>query len=146
LSEDALTAQHRAAVAEVVKARMAELGLSQNAVAELTGLSVNTVKGVTRPAGNPTTSTLVALSAVLGWAPQYLGDIAHGRAAGNATDEVMLDALLVTLASGLRADMAGLAEGVRRINEKINKLIELTAQRQPMASGSLPRSARGPRG
>jgi hypothetical protein len=94
LSEDALTAQRRAAVAEVVKARMAELGLSLTALVELSGLSINTVKDVIRPTGNPNKSTLVALSAVLGWAPQYLDDIAHGEAAANVTSEVLLDALL----------------------------------------------------
>jgi hypothetical protein len=31
----------------------------------------------------------------------------------------------VNLISGLRADIAGLAEGVHRVNEKINALIEL---------------------
>jgi transcriptional regulator with XRE-family HTH domain len=132
LSEEALTAEHRAAVAEVVKARMTELGLSQTALAELSGLSVNTVKGVIRPTGNPTKSTLGALAAVLGWAPQYLDDIAHGGVADNAPSDVLLDTLLVNLMSGLRADMAGLSESVHRVNEKTRTLIELlTRQASP---------------
>jgi hypothetical protein len=69
---------------------------------------------------------------VLGWAPHYLEDIVHGRAARNATSEFLLDALLVNLVSGLKADIAALAEDLGRINAKIGAFIDLaTSARRP---------------
>jgi hypothetical protein len=132
LSGEALSAERRAAAAEVVKARMAELRLSIPELTELSGLSDNTIKDVIKATGNPNKSTLVALSAVLGWAPQYLDDIVHGRAARTATSEVLLDALFVSLVSGLRPDIAALAEDLGRIDAKIGAFIDLaTSARRP---------------
>ena len=51
LPEDGLAAQRRAEVARLVKARMAELRLPAYALAELAGLSVTTLRAVTRAAG-----------------------------------------------------------------------------------------------
>ncbi len=128
-SEDELTAQRRAAVADVVWARMTELGLSLTGLAELSGLAFNTVKGVIGATGNPAhKSTLVALSAVLGWSPHFLDGIASGRAAGDATSEMMLHALLANLAGELRTDIARLSEDVRQLDEKISRLIELATR------------------
>lgn len=125
LSEEALTAERRTAVAEVVKARMAELHWSIPELTDLSGVSVNTVKDIIKATGNPNKSTLVALSAVLGWAPQYLDDIVHGRAARNATSEILLGALLVNLVSGMRADLAAFAEDVGRIDAKLGAFTDL---------------------
>jgi hypothetical protein len=125
LSEDALTAERRAAVAEVVKARIAELRSSIPELTERSGLSEKTINDVIKATGNPNKSTLVALSAVLGWVPQYLDDIAHGRAARNATSKVLLGALHVSMGRSLKADIAALAEDLARIDAKIGAFMDL---------------------
>jgi hypothetical protein len=116
-----LTAQHWAAVAEAVWARIADLQWSVRRVGQLSGLSVNTIQGVLHASGHPNKSTLVALSAVLEWDPQHLSGIAHGRAA-NVPRETSLASLLVKQIRGLRADLARLTESTRRTGMKIDVL------------------------
>jgi hypothetical protein len=130
--EDALAAERRAAVAEAVKARMAELRLSVHGLSKLSGLAVNTIKGVITTTGTPTTGTLVVLSAVLEWDPQHLLNIVSGRADANVTRESLLAALLAKLGTeeaGLRAAIAALTDDVRRVDAKIDILAELVTRR-----------------
>jgi hypothetical protein len=64
---DTATAEGRAEVARAVNARISQLRLPAAKIAKLSGLSVNTIRGVTDGSGIYTKSTLVALSAVLDW-------------------------------------------------------------------------------
>jgi lambda repressor-like predicted transcriptional regulator len=121
LPEKTLTGEHQRAVADAVWARLADLQWSVRRLGQLSGLSVNTIKGVLHAKGHPHKSTLVALSAVLGWDPQHLSGIAHGKAPANLTRESLL---LLKQICGLRADIAGLTEGTRRTGMKIDILID----------------------
>jgi hypothetical protein len=109
LSEDALTAERRAAVAKAVKTRITELRWSVRGVKQRSGLSENTIWAVIRATGHPRKPTLVALSAVLGWDPLYLVNIADGKAAENVTIESLMHAF-----SKLTADMDRLTDEIRR--------------------------------
>lgn len=126
MSKDAPTAESRAEVARVVNARVAELRLSTAELARLSGLAVNTVRGVREARGKYTKSTLVALSAVLGWDPQHLDRIFHGETQKNATAGSSLRSHLAELTRRLTElstqlqDVAGRTEGVPRIDGKID--------------------------
>jgi hypothetical protein len=63
---------------------------------------------------------------VLGWDPQYLNAIVHGRAAPGATRQASLasqTALLAKQITGLRAEIAGLTQASYRTNMKLEMLI-----------------------
>ncbi|MBR1792386.1 MAG: helix-turn-helix transcriptional regulator [Bacteroidales bacterium] len=51
---------------DVIKARRAELGISQLDLAEMAGVSLSTVKDIERGEGNPSLSTIEKLLMVLG--------------------------------------------------------------------------------
>lgn len=123
LPEDELAAERRAAVADVVKARMAELRWSVSGLSKLSGLSVTTIKTVIRATRKPQKSTLVTLSAVLQWDPQYLRNVLDGKTPANPTPASALHAQLAKQVTEMRADIAALAQDVRRNNGKADRLI-----------------------
>lgn len=55
-------------ISESIKKRRKELKLSQSYVADLTGLSINTISKVERGETNPTVDVLEKIAAVLGMA------------------------------------------------------------------------------
>jgi transcriptional regulator with XRE-family HTH domain len=116
LSKDAPTAKGRAKVANLVKARMKERGLRPAELARLSGLTVNTINGVTDATGNSTKSTLVALAAVLEWNPQYLYNTVCDIASDSKSP---LEAHLANLVNGL-AEIGALRTDIRRIEGKID--------------------------
>ncbi len=126
MSKDVPTAEGRAEVARVVNARVAELRLSTAELARLTGLAVNTVRGVREARGKYNKSTLVVLSAVLGWDPQHLDRVLHGEAHENAITRSSMRTHFAELArrlaetSAQMQDVAGLPENVIRIDGKID--------------------------
>lgn len=84
---------------------------------------MTTIKCVIRATRKPNKSTLVALSVVLEWDPQYLRNVLDGKTPPNPTPESALHAQLAEQVTGMRADIAALAQDVRRINGKADRLI-----------------------
>jgi lambda repressor-like predicted transcriptional regulator len=75
LAKDALRNGDWTEVARVVEARLKRLKMSLAYLAQETGLSPNTIRQLGTPAGKHNQSTLVALSAVLGWRHDHLLNI-----------------------------------------------------------------------
>jgi hypothetical protein len=103
--------------------------LSAAELARLSGLSVNTVRGVTDASGKYTKSTLVALSAVLDWDPQHLDNILHGKADKNVTAESSVKTRLAELARRLTevahklaAEIGAVRQDVARLAEEVTEL------------------------
>jgi transcriptional regulator with XRE-family HTH domain len=97
-----------AAVGEAVRDRRRELNFSRAQLARETGPSETTIRYIGQPNTRRTKSVLAALSAVLGWRPDYLTDILDGYPGRNVP--ALEDALLETpsekvgeLKNGLRA-------------------------------------------
>lgn len=130
MSKDALTEAARAEVARVVSGRMGQLGVSATELRRRSGLSVNTIRGITEGARRHNRSTLVAISAVLEWPWDFLVNILDGRSDKNAAPESPLEAHLAKLAAGvaeidaLRQDVAGLKDIVHEVDRKISLVIE----------------------
>lgn len=57
---------HQAELIQRLKARREQLGVTQEQLAELAGVSLRTIKALDSGKGNPTLSTLVKLADVLG--------------------------------------------------------------------------------
>jgi hypothetical protein len=130
LSKDAPTEEARAEVARAVSGRMGQLGVSAAELRRRSGLSVNTIRGITEGASRHNRSTWVAISAVLDWPWDYLVNILNGRPDKNVTPKSPLETRLAELADGLgeievlRRDVAGLKEIVHEVDRKINLVIE----------------------
>ena len=130
MSKDALTEGTRAEVARVVSGRMGQLGVSTAELRRRSGLSVNTIRGITEGASRHNRSTWVAISAVLEWPWDYLVNILDGRSDKNVMPKSPLETHLVKLVDGLaeidalRADVAGLTDIVHQVDRKVNLVIE----------------------
>ena len=124
LANDAVTAEGRAEVARAVNARVSQLRLPAAELARLSGLSVNTVRGVTDGSGNYTKSTLVALSSVLDWDPQHLDNILHGKADKNVTTESSVKTRLAELARKLTEAAHRLAAEISAVRQDVARLAE----------------------
>jgi transcriptional regulator with XRE-family HTH domain len=84
-----------AAVGEAVAGRMRERTMTQKQLAERSKVSPATIRHIQHNTGHHrhNARTLEALSGALGWPPQYLDDVLHGRpqqAAEQVTDEAAL--------------------------------------------------------
>jgi ribosome-binding protein aMBF1 (putative translation factor) len=128
------TPEGRTKVAVLVNAGIEEHGWTAAELARMAGLTENTVRGVTQATGRYNKSTLVAISAVLGWKHQYLYNVSLGKGDQTASP---LEAYLQNLSNGiaaigeLRKDVNGLTKNVdgikvavQRIDEKINGIAE----------------------
>jgi hypothetical protein len=130
LSRDAPADGARAEVARAVSGRMGQLGVSTAELRRRSGLSVNTIRGITEGASRHNRSTWVAISAVLEWPWDYLVNILDGRSDKNVTPKSPLETHLVKLVDGLaeidglRADVAGLTDIVYEVDRKVNLVIE----------------------
>lgn len=124
MSKDAPSAAARAEAAGVVRERMNKLRLSAAELCRLSGLSVNTIRGITEETSQPNRSTWVAVSAVLELPWDYLVNIVNGRADKNAATSP-LEKHLAKLADGfaeigaLRLEVARVADIVHGIDRKI---------------------------
>lgn len=125
--------------ADLVKARMAELGVSVTEIVRRSGLRPNTINGVRKGTGEANQSTLVALSAALEWHYEYLYKVVCGEAieedARKATEKAPgsaspLEVHLAKLAAGvagvgaLREEVANLSDVVHRIDGKIDMIAQ----------------------
>lgn len=149
MSEDALAERARAEVARVVSGRMKQLGVSAAELRRRSGLSVNTIRGITEGASKPHKSTWIAISAVLDWPWDYLVNILNGRSDKNAASplERHLSAMADRLGAmdGLREDVAWLKEVIHEIDRKIDLVIEYqhgSEPRQTLSADQSPRVAR----
>jgi transcriptional regulator with XRE-family HTH domain len=99
------------AVSRAVAKRRNELGLTQEDLAERSGLSTSTVGPIERGERKhrPGLRTLEALSTGLGWPPQYLDNVLHGRPRQD-TDEP------ATAEATLQSRIESLEQMLRKIN------------------------------
>ena len=129
MSKDAPAEGARAEVARAVSGRMGQLGVSTAELRRRSGLSVNTIRGITEGASRHNRSTWVAISAVLEWPWDYLVNILSGTSDKNVTPKSPLEAHLAKLAGeiaeidALRQDVAGLKDIVYEIDRKIDLVI-----------------------
>ena len=135
MSEDALAERARAEVAKAVSGRMKQLGVSAAELRRRSGLSVNTIRGITEGASKHNKSTWIAISAVLDWPWDYLVNILNGRSDKNVASplERHLAAMADRLAEmgELREDVAGLVDIVHEIDGKIDLVIESRRDAEP---------------
>ena len=130
MSKDASAEGARAEVARAVSGRMGQLGLSAAELRRRSGLSVNTIRGITDGTSRHNRSTLVAISAVLEWPWDYLVDILNGTSDKDVTAKSPMETHLAKLADGLaevgalRQDLAGLIDIVHEVNRKISLVAE----------------------
>jgi len=67
------------AVGVKLRERMAERKMTTAELGRRTGMSGTTIRALRKGSGVRTGANLVALSAVLGWPPQYLREVASGK-------------------------------------------------------------------
>ena len=129
MSKDAPAEGARAEVARAVSGRMGQLGVSTAELRRRSGLSVNTIRGITEGASRHNKSTWVAISAVLEWPWDYLVNILSGKPDKNVTPASPLETHLAKLVDelaeidALRQDVAGLKDIVHEIDRKIDLVI-----------------------
>lgn len=78
--KDESTSENRTAAGTVAGARMRELRMSTAELARRSGFAENTIRDLTQGTGSHNKSTWVAISAVLGFDPDYLFKILTGEA------------------------------------------------------------------
>lgn len=125
MSKDAATVEARTEAARVVSERMDKLRISAAELRRLSGLSVNTIRGITEGTSQPNRSTWVAVSAVLDLPWDYLVNILNGRPEKNVVNsplEKHLAKLVDRLGEidALRRDIAGLTDIVHEVERKID--------------------------
>ena len=104
---------------------MNNLRLSAAELRRLSGLSVNTIRGITEETSQPNRSTWVAVSAVLDLPWDYLLNIVNGRPDQNVATSP-LEKHLAKLAAqfaeieALRRDVAELTDIVHEIDRKLD--------------------------
>lgn len=129
MSEDAPTVEARAEATRVVRERMDKLRLSAAELRRLSGLSVNTIRGITEETGQPNKSTWVTVSAVLDLPWDYLVNILDGRLDKNVAKSPLENHLAKLVdrfaeIDALREDIAGLKDIVHEIDRKLDVTIE----------------------
>ncbi len=129
MAKDVPAREARAEVARVVSGRMEQLGISAAELRRRSGLSVNTIRGITEGTTRHNRSTWVAISAVLEWPWDYLVNVLNGGTDTNATAKSPLETQLAKLVDGLadidalRHDVAVLHDIVHAIDGKIDGVI-----------------------
>ena len=102
-----------AAVADAMKARMADLDMTQAELVQRSRLAPMTIRELLYNSAQRRRSdqTLAALSQALGWPPGYLQAVAEGRTSANPeTDDPML------------AELAALKDAVTALNSRVDAL------------------------
>ena len=141
VSKDAPAEETRAEVARAVSGRMGQLGVSTAELRRRSGLSVNTIRGITERTSRHNRSTWVAISAALEWPWDYLVNILNGRADRNVTARSPMETHLAKLVDGLaeidvlRQDVTVLKDIVHEIDKKIDVVI---GSRHTSGDGSQP--------
>lgn len=120
-----------AAVAEALLARLDQTGLTRQALAQRSGLSIATIRAVLSASRTATPQTLTALSVALGWPPGHLAALRDRQPTDSA--ELIPPSLTPTppdleLVGLLRAINGRLAEQVtlsRSIERRLGRLLRL---------------------
>ena len=117
------------AVGEAIRERMDRQGISATRLAQESGLSPNTIRHIGEPTTNRRTrSTLVAISAVLGWHYDHLTNILRGEPEKNSEDasplEPHFEALLRAEVAPVKEEVAGIRDIIHKIDKKIDVIIE----------------------
>jgi len=109
------------AVARAVHARAAELDLNQKELAEKSGVSLAIVREIQQNRihrrRNP--RTLEALSAALGWHPDHLGALLHGKTPPHAEAPPAADDPVVAVLNVLVREVRALRTQVRAISRQL---------------------------
>jgi hypothetical protein len=130
LAKDALRDGDWAAVSQAVDERMSELRMSASYLSRETGLSPNTLRALGKASNNHNKSTLVALSAVLGWRYDHLLNILlrnpdkNIRKPGESPLEAYLENLLNAEVGPMRDEVTELVNTVNGIGKKIDVLFQ----------------------
>jgi len=129
LPKDAPGSEDWLAVGQAIRERMRELGISAAHLAQETGLSPMTIRHIGEPAQRRrTTSTLVAISAVLQWPYNHLTNILHGQPQKNSAAasplEPYFEELLRAEVSPVKEQVAGIRDIIHVIDQKIDVIIE----------------------
>jgi hypothetical protein len=129
LSKDALGNEDWVAVGRAVSERTLRLGVSIAYLARESGLSETTIRYIGDPARRNTKSTLVALSAVLGWRYDYLTNILHREPHDSvqftSPVEAYFEKLLRAEVGPVKQEVAGIRDIVRTMDQKIDLMIQV---------------------
>lgn len=143
MSKDVPEGEDWAAVGRAVRERTLRLGVSIAYLARESGLSETTIRYIGDPAKRNTKSTLVALSAVLGWRYDRLTNILHREPQDTvqfaSPVEAYFENLLRTEVGPVKQEVAGIRDIVRNMDQKIDLMVQV---RHP-AIDSTERPARG---
>jgi plasmid maintenance system antidote protein VapI len=128
LLKDAPRNEDWAAVGRAIRERMRELGISATHLAQETGLSPTTIRHIGEPTKRRTTSTLVAISAVLDWRYDHLTNILRGEPQKNSSAtsplEPHFENLLRAEVGPVKEQVAGIRDIIHVIDKKIDVIIE----------------------
>jgi plasmid maintenance system antidote protein VapI len=128
LSKDVPENDDWAAVGQAVSKRMLRLGISIAYLARESGLSETTIRYIGDPARRNTKSTLVALSAVLGWRYDYLTNILHQETQDGAQFtspvETYLENLLRAEVGPVKQEVTGIKDIIHIMDQKIDVIIQ----------------------
>jgi len=127
LSKDAPEDEDWAAVGRAVSERRDRLGISTAHLSRESGLSETTIRYIGSPSSN-TKSTLVAMSAVLGWRYDHLTNVLHGQPQDTAEFTSPVDAyfekLLSTEVRPVKQEVAGIVDLIHHLDQKIDVIIQ----------------------
>jgi hypothetical protein len=133
------------AVGQAISDRMAQIGISTARLARETGLSETTIRYIGNPASGHNKSTLVAISAVLGWRYDHLTNILLRQPQENPRDASLVEAyfenLLHTEVGSVKDEVAEVMDIVQVIDKKIDVII--SARHAAADSAGQPRPAHG---
>lgn len=126
MAEEALEDGDWAAADRAVTERLSELHMSLSYLARETGLSQTTIRYLGTPNKKHNKSTLVAISAILGWRHDHLINVLHGEpeknilTAGSSPVEAYFQNLLNAEVGPMREQVAELVKTVNGITKTID--------------------------
>jgi hypothetical protein len=141
LAAGALDGDDWEAVDRAVTQRLGELHMSLSHLARETGLSQTTIRYLGSPAKKHNKSTLVAISAVLGWRHDHLLNILIGNPEknilrpGESPVEAYFEDLLHAEVSPLREEVAELVRTVNGLGKQIDVLFQRQVSAAPADQG-----------
>jgi hypothetical protein len=130
LAKDALRDGDWAAVRQAVNERLIELRMSASYLARETGLSPTTIRSLGKSSNSHNQSTLVALSAVLGWRYDYLLNILlrnpdkNIRRPGESPVEAYFESLLRAEVGPMKEEVTELVKTVNGMGKRIDVIFQ----------------------
>jgi hypothetical protein len=145
LAEEALEDGDWAAVDRAVTERLSELHMSLSYLARETGLSQTTIRYLGTPNKKHNKSTLVAISAILGWRHDHLINVLRGQpeknilGPGSSPVEAYFQNLLSAEVGPMREQVAELTKTVNGMAKRIDVIFQ---QRQANAADQVSKGER----